>query len=164
MAPAHHMFQYKIDEIFKELPNVFDIDDDILLVGYDADDRDHARMLKQVIQICYKENCKLNKDRYHLRYMRVPFSNKSISRHSVPNPHKLHTLTDMPPTNKNEQQSFLGNKELFWQAFTSHSRGIQTSAKTDISKGGLNIDIHLATLFSLKQNNFFIEHKLSPVH
>ena len=25
-------------------------------------------------------------------------------------------------------------------------------------------DIHLATLFSLKQNNFFIEHKLSPVH
>ena len=25
-------------------------------------------------------------------------------------------------------------------------------------------DIHLATLFSLKQNNFFLEHKLLPVH
>ena len=27
-----------------------------------------------------------------------------------------------------------------------------------------NIILPLATLFSLKQNNFFIEHKLSPVH
>ena len=25
-------------------------------------------------------------------------------------------------------------------------------------------DIHLVTLFSLEQNNFFLEHKLSPVH
>ena len=25
-------------------------------------------------------------------------------------------------------------------------------------------DMYLATLFSLKQNNFFLEHKLSPVH
>ena len=25
-------------------------------------------------------------------------------------------------------------------------------------------DIHLVTLFSLEQNNFFLEHKLPPVH
>ena len=30
------MFQGKIDEIFKELPNVFGITDDMLFVGYEA--------------------------------------------------------------------------------------------------------------------------------
>ena len=35
------MFQWKIDEIFKDLPNVFGIADDILVVGYDSDGKDH---------------------------------------------------------------------------------------------------------------------------
>ena len=35
------MFQRKIDEIFKDLLNVFGIADDILVVGYDADGKDH---------------------------------------------------------------------------------------------------------------------------
>ena len=34
------MFQRKIDEIFKGLPNVFGIADDILVVGYDIDGKD----------------------------------------------------------------------------------------------------------------------------
>ena len=38
------MFQGKIDEIFKGLPQVFGIADDILIVGFDADDRDDDRM------------------------------------------------------------------------------------------------------------------------
>ena len=35
------MFQRKIDEIFKDLHNVYGIADDILLVGYDRDDKEH---------------------------------------------------------------------------------------------------------------------------
>ena len=40
-APAGDMFQRKIDEIFKDLPNVFGIADDILVVRYDIDGKDH---------------------------------------------------------------------------------------------------------------------------
>ena len=36
----------KSDEIFKGLTNVFDIADDILVVGNDADGRDHDETLK----------------------------------------------------------------------------------------------------------------------
>ena len=36
-APAGDMFQRKIDEIFKDMPNVFGIADDILVAGYEAD-------------------------------------------------------------------------------------------------------------------------------
>ena len=43
VAPAGGMFQQKIDEIFKDVPYVFGIADDILIVWYDADSRDHNR-------------------------------------------------------------------------------------------------------------------------
>ena len=44
--PAGDMFQQKIDEIFKDLSNIFDIADNILIMGYHADGRDHNRTLK----------------------------------------------------------------------------------------------------------------------
>ena len=39
VAPAGDMFQQKMDKIFKDLPNVFGVADDIVILGYDADDR-----------------------------------------------------------------------------------------------------------------------------
>ena len=47
MAPADYMFQWKIDEIFKEVPNVFGVADDILMIGYDVVSRDHDKMLNE---------------------------------------------------------------------------------------------------------------------
>ena len=55
--------QRKIDKIFKEVPNVFDTADDILVVEYDTNDRDHDNTLRGILQICRKENLKLNKDK-----------------------------------------------------------------------------------------------------
>ena len=55
------MFHKKIDEIFKELPSVFGIADDILLAGYNDKSTDHDQTLYRVLQICRKEHLKLNK-------------------------------------------------------------------------------------------------------
>ena len=44
-APTGDMFLCKIDEMFKNSPNVFGIADDILVVGYDTDGKDHDEML-----------------------------------------------------------------------------------------------------------------------
>ena len=44
--PAGDMFQQKINETFKALPIVFGIAVDILIVGYDADCKDHDITLK----------------------------------------------------------------------------------------------------------------------
>ena len=63
MAPAGDMFQCKIDEFFKELPNVFGIANNIEIVGNDADDRDCDRALTGVMQIWHKENLQLNKSK-----------------------------------------------------------------------------------------------------
>ena len=44
------MFQRKIDDIFKDLPNGFGIAGDILVVGYETDDKDHNETVDRVLQ------------------------------------------------------------------------------------------------------------------
>ena len=39
------MFQTKIDEIFKETPDLFGVADDILVAGYDDDGKDQDNAL-----------------------------------------------------------------------------------------------------------------------
>ena len=82
-APMGDMFQHKIDEIFKNLPNVFGIANDILVVGYDTDGKDQDEMLPQVLQICRQVNLKLNKDKCCFRCTSVPFFGEVISRKGV---------------------------------------------------------------------------------
>ena len=67
------MFQRKLDEIFRELSNVFGIADDILVVGYGDDGRDHDNLLRRVLQICRKVLLKLNKDKCYFGCSPVPF-------------------------------------------------------------------------------------------
>ena len=45
-------------EILKDLPNIFGIADDILIIGYDADGKDCDKTLRQVTPICCQENLK----------------------------------------------------------------------------------------------------------
>ena len=58
---AVNMFQQRIDKLFKDLPNVYAIADNILIVGYSADRRDNDKILIQVMQIYHQENVKLHK-------------------------------------------------------------------------------------------------------
>ena len=84
------MFQCKIDEIFKNLPNVFGIADDMLVGGYDIYGKDHNIMQWQVLQLCRQVNLKLDEDKYHCRCTSIPFFGEVTSRHGVqPNPQKL---------------------------------------------------------------------------
>ena len=52
MVPARDSFQQNIDEIFKDLPNVFGLADNIIIVGNDTDNRDHDKSIIWVIKIC----------------------------------------------------------------------------------------------------------------
>ena len=59
------MFQRKIDEIFRELPNIVGIADNILVGEYEDDGKDHDKTLWRGLQICRQVNLKLNKDMCH---------------------------------------------------------------------------------------------------
>ena len=110
-APAGDIFQRKIDEIFKDLPNVFSIADEILVVGYEADCKDHNKTLWRVLQICRQVNLKLNKDKCPFKCTSVQFFEEIISWHGVkPDQQKLKALMEMPhPKNKKELPRFSWN-------------------------------------------------------
>ena len=51
-APAGDMFQCKIDEIFNDMPNVFGIADNILVIGYNKDGTDHDEAVYKLLKWC----------------------------------------------------------------------------------------------------------------
>ena len=57
---AGDMFKRKLDELFKELSNVFGIEDDIPVARYDKDDIDHDDLLRRVLKISRQESITLN--------------------------------------------------------------------------------------------------------
>ena len=61
-VPVGDMFQHKIDKIFNDMPNVFGIADDILVIGYDKEGKDHDEAVYNVLRWCREVNLKLNKD------------------------------------------------------------------------------------------------------
>ena len=44
------MFQHKIDKIFNDMPNLFGIADNILLIGYNKDGVDHEEAVYSVLR------------------------------------------------------------------------------------------------------------------
>ena len=71
------MFQRKIDKIFEDFPSVFSIADDILVVGYEADGKDHDDTLQKVLKMCRQVHLKLRKDKCHFRCTSALFLMKS---------------------------------------------------------------------------------------
>ena len=55
---AGDMFQRKIDKICNDIPNVFGIVDDILVIGYDKDRADHDKAVYNVLHWCQDVNLK----------------------------------------------------------------------------------------------------------
>ena len=108
-VPASIMFQCKLDKIFSDMPNMFGILDDILVISYNEDEVDHDAAVRKVLQQCEEVNFKLNKEKYHFRCMSIPFFGEVISRKGVqPDPQKVKALMDMPPpNNKKELKAFL---------------------------------------------------------
>ena len=104
------MFQCKIDEIFNDMPNVFGIADDILVIGYKKDRADHDEAVYSVLKWCQDVNLKLNKDKCHFRCRSIPFFGKVVSREGIqPDLQKVRALTEMlAQQNKRELQTFLG--------------------------------------------------------
>ena len=72
-VPVGGMFQCNIGEIFSDMPNVFGIADNILVIGYGKDRVDHDAAVHKVLQWCEEVNLKLNKEKCQFRCTSIPF-------------------------------------------------------------------------------------------
>ena len=97
LVPAGDMLQRKIDEIFKDTPNIFGIANDILLIGYDKDGSDHDKAGYNVLSWCWDVILKLNRDKCHFRCTSILFFGEVVFKQGVqPDPQKVKALTKMP--------------------------------------------------------------------
>ena len=95
------MFQRKIDEIFKNPPNIFGTDDDILVASDKSDGKVQDKTVWRVLQRCRQVNFKLNKDKCHFRCTSIPFFREIISQHGEKSdPQKIKALMELPPQPK----------------------------------------------------------------
>ena len=109
-VPVGDMFQCKNNEIFNDIPNVFGIAHDILVIGYNKGRADHDQVVYNVLRWCQDVNLKLNKEKCPFRCISIPFFGKVVSRECIqPDLQKIRALTKMPvQKNKRELQAFLG--------------------------------------------------------
>ena len=82
-VPVGNIFQCKIDEIFNDMPNVFGIADDILVIGYNKNGADQDKAVYSVLRQCQDVNLKLNKEKCHFRCTSIPFLGKVVSREGI---------------------------------------------------------------------------------
>ena len=64
-APVGNMLQCKIDKIFSDMPKIFGIADDILVIGYDKNGANHDAAVHKVLWQCEEVNLKLNREKHH---------------------------------------------------------------------------------------------------
>ena len=62
---------------------MFGIADDIFDVGIGSNGADHDKTVCKVLQICRKENLKLNEDKHHFRCTLVPYFGEIVSRQGL---------------------------------------------------------------------------------
>ena len=100
-------FQGAIDNTFQDIPNVFGIADDLIVVGFSEDGHDHDQA---VLPRAREKGPRLNPDKLKVRAREIPFFGQIIGKDGVrPDPAKIAAINNMkPPSNTKELQSFLG--------------------------------------------------------
>ena len=107
---AGNVLQCKLDSIFLNLDNVMIITDDIMVIGYQEDERDHDKAFTQLLETAKKNNIKLNFDKIQYKQKQVEFFGETYTTQGCkPIDSKVRVITEMPkPENLKDLQTFLG--------------------------------------------------------
>ena len=110
LSCAQDEFQRAIDRTFGDIPNVLGIADDLVVVGFQEDGRDHDKALKTVLRRARERGPRFNEDKLIVRAKEIPFFGHIIGSGGIrPDPVKTDAIRNMePPRNEKELQSFLG--------------------------------------------------------
>ncbi|MCG8432230.1 MAG: RNA-directed DNA polymerase, partial [Candidatus Omnitrophica bacterium] len=105
---AADIFQKKLDSIFAGEPGITGIADDMVIYG--SSTMEHDRNFLRFMELCRKNNLKLNKDKLQLRKETVSFFGHLWSKDGIrADPKKIAAITSMEfPPDKETCRSFLG--------------------------------------------------------
>ena len=101
---AGDVFQCKLDECFGHIPNVIVIADDIMVVGKQANHRDHDQALTTLLETARKCNVRLNYEKLQYKQSEVEFFRETYTLNGhKPAKGKVQAIAKMPaPSCKKE--------------------------------------------------------------
>ena len=101
-------YQYKVDEIFQDIPQCVGIADDIMIFGYN--DHDHDATLYSVLDRAGSVGMRFNPDKCIFKQDSISFYGVTLSAEGVkPDPRKIDAIKDLPePRTESLLQLFLG--------------------------------------------------------
>ena len=107
---AGDVFQRKLDQCFGQIDQVIVIADDIMVVGNQANHRDHDVALTNLLETARKTNICLNYDKLAYKKTEVEFFGETYTTDGCkPAQSKVTAISEMPlPTTKKQVQSFIG--------------------------------------------------------
>ena len=102
------VYQFKIDEIFEDIPQCVSIADNIMIFGYS--DHDHDATLYSVLDRACDVGMRFNPDKCIFRQDNISFYGVMLSSEGVkPDPRKIEAIKNLPePKSETLLQSFLG--------------------------------------------------------
>ena len=102
------VYQYKVDKIFKDIPQCVGIADDIVIFGYG--DHDHDATLYSVLDRAHDVGMRFNPDKCIFKQDSISFDGVTLSSEGVkPDPRKIAAIRNLPqPKTEALLQSFLG--------------------------------------------------------
>ena len=100
VSPAPEYFQRKFHQNLEGLKGVYDIADDVTIVGkgvtYEEALKDHDRNLTNFLERCRERNIKLNKAKFEVKCREVPFTGHVLSSEGLkPDPAKIEAIIKM---------------------------------------------------------------------
>ena len=102
------VYQYKVDEIFEDIPQCIGIADDIMIFGYN--NHDHDATLYSILDRACDVGMKFNPDKCAFKRDSISFYVVTLSAEGVkPDPRKIDAIKNLPdPRTEALLQSFLG--------------------------------------------------------
>lgn len=136
ISSAPEIFQKRSNELFGDIPGVNIVFDDLIIAA--ADDSEHDRILKQVLDRAQKNGVKFNQKKIQYKVGQVKYLGHILSSTGVrPDDVKVQAILNMPsPTNQKELQRFLGMVTYlskFIPNFSSHTDVLRQILKKDIA-------------------------------
>ena len=89
------VYQYKVDEIFQDIPRCVGIADDTVIYGYN--DQDHDSTLYSVLDRAHEVGMKLNPEKCAFKRKSISFYGVTLSAEGVkPDPRKIDAIKNLP--------------------------------------------------------------------
>jgi len=134
IASAPEVFQKRANEIFRDIPNVFVIFDDLLIAA--ASDEEHEQTLHKVFERAREKCVRFNRNKIQLRVRQCKYIGHLLTPEGIcPDPDKVKAISDMGPPADAKELHRLQGMVTYLSKFVPHLADLTAPLRQLLRKG-----------------------------